>query len=252
MSRSKSVYFKGSVGMIEGKLHDATENDPSAPTALVLHPDPLAGGTMNNKVTYTIYKAYKDCGFNVLRINFRGVGASQGNLSDFDQPHPERPGVADVSAAMNWLHKEFPSSIHYCIGGFSFGSWIAMHTVMRRPEIEFFIAVAPPAKDRSFAFLDPCPISGFFIQPEKDTIAILEDVKKMVSSLDYGTAEIDFEVIPSATHLFEDYQDLSKDYLDILYEKMCAYINIKLATRISKPIRKKRRRRKKKDDDGED
>lgn len=243
---SKSVYFKGAVGMIEGKLHSA--HDIHAPTAIVLHPDPTAGGSMNNKVSYTLYKAFVECGFNVLRINFRGVGASQGSISDF-YSNAERAGLADVGMALDWLHKEFPSTSHYWVGGFSFGSWIGMHSVMRRPEIEFFVSVAPPVTTRSFAFLDPCPINGLVVQPEKDEIANVNDTTAMVSAISASGTEIEYSIIPNADHFLQDIKDKQLNYLDNLFNIVTDYINVKLAMRISKPIKKKRRRRKKKDDD---
>jgi alpha/beta superfamily hydrolase len=153
---------------------------------------------------------------------------------------------------MNWLKKEFPSTSHYVIGGFSFGSWIGMHTVMRRPEVEFFISVAPPCTTRSFSFLDPCPVSGLFVHPAADEIAKLEDFIKMTKETNFGTANVDCDIIQDATHFFDNVKNPSSSHLDELYEKMVAYINIKLATRIEKPIRKKRRRRKKKDEDFDD
>ncbi|QED23274.1 alpha/beta hydrolase [Candidatus Deianiraea vastatrix] len=247
---SREVYLQGPSGIIEGKVQDGMQNgiiDPSAPTVLVLHPDPLAGGTMNNKVSYTIFKAFADTGFNTLRINFRGVGKSKGNINDFIK-YPEQSGIADASAALDWLHDQYPSTSHYWIAGFSFGSWIAMHMLMRRPEIEGFISVAPPATNRNFNFVDPCPVSGMFVQPEKDSIAKLEDVDKMVRSLDYSDVEVDYRIVPDADHFFQNWKNPSVNYLNQLYDIVYEFINIRLATRISKPIRKKRRRRKKKDD----
>ena len=51
---------------------------PDAPTALILHPEPDKGGTMNNRVTYALYQHFQSRGFAVMRFNFRGVGRSQG------------------------------------------------------------------------------------------------------------------------------------------------------------------------------
>jgi alpha/beta superfamily hydrolase len=70
------VIISGPAGRIEGRYHQNI--NPKAPVALVLHPHPLHGGTMNNKITSNIYKAFVSNGFSVLRINFRGVGRSEG------------------------------------------------------------------------------------------------------------------------------------------------------------------------------
>ena len=70
------VTFHGPDGRLEGRYHDT--GSPGSPAALVLHPHPLHGGTMNNKIVYTLYRAFADRGFSVLRFNFRGVGRSEG------------------------------------------------------------------------------------------------------------------------------------------------------------------------------
>ncbi len=242
---SRDIYFNGPAGIIEAKVSTAA-GDGNKPAVLILHPDPLQEGSMHSKVVYTMYQAFKTTGFNVMRMNFRGVGRSQGSLQDFAK-NPEQAGIADAAAGLDWLHNEFPLTTQYWVAGFSFGSWIAMHLLMRRPEIEGFIAVAPPASHRNFDFLSPCPVSGLFIQPEKDNIAKLEHTNRMIKNLDYGEADVDYKVILNADHFFQDPQDSSKHHLGELYENIRDYINVCLATHISKPIRKKRRRRKKRE-----
>ncbi|HLS18376.1 MAG TPA: alpha/beta hydrolase, partial [Paracoccaceae bacterium] len=70
------VNFPGPEGRLEGRYHPQPEKD--APIALIMHPHPQFGGTMNNPVTYALHYAFRDLGFTVLRFNFRGVGRSQG------------------------------------------------------------------------------------------------------------------------------------------------------------------------------
>ena len=72
------VIFNGPVGRLEGKYKPSKQ--PNAPVALILHPDPEKGGTMNNRITYTLYQIFQQRGFSTLRFNFRGVGRSQGEL----------------------------------------------------------------------------------------------------------------------------------------------------------------------------
>ena len=74
------VFFNGPAGRIEGKFAEST--NPKAPIALVLHPHPKFGGTMNNKVVYNVYKTLFEHDFTVLRINFRGVGRYLGEYDD--------------------------------------------------------------------------------------------------------------------------------------------------------------------------
>ena len=71
------VIFPGPEGRLEGRYHPQKESD--APIAIILHPHPQFGGTMNNKVVYNLHYAFYNMGFTVMRFNFRGVGASQGS-----------------------------------------------------------------------------------------------------------------------------------------------------------------------------
>src|SRR5918999_1628738 len=121
---------------LEGRYHISKQ--PSAPIALMLHPHPQHGGTMNNKVVYTLFHAFARQGFSVLRFNFRGVGRSQGS---FDRGEGE---LSDAASALDWLQTYNPNARTCWIAGFSFGAWICMQLLMRRPEIGGFVSVAPP------------------------------------------------------------------------------------------------------------
>src|SRR5512133_2321234 len=111
------VIINGPEGRIEGRYHHARGG--TAPMALVLHPHPLHGGTMNNRVVYTIYQAFVRRGFSTLRFNFRGVGRSQGS---FDRGEGE---LADAAAALDWLQTYNPNAASCWVAGYSFGAWIS-------------------------------------------------------------------------------------------------------------------------------
>src|SRR5471030_900435 len=143
----------------------------------MLHPHPQHGGTMNNKVTYALYHAFAERGFSVLRFNFRGVGRSQGK---FDRGEGE---LSDAASALDWLQTYNPNATACWIAGFSFGAWIGMQLLMRRPEITGFISVAPPASMYDFAFLAPCPASGLIVHGTKDSVVPEPDVQKLVDRL---------------------------------------------------------------------
>jgi alpha/beta superfamily hydrolase len=169
------VIFNGPEGRLEGRYqHSKT---PNAPIALMLHPHPQHGGTMNNKVVYTLYQTFARRGFSVLRFNFRGVGRSQGA---FDHGEGE---LSDAASALDWLQSYNPNTGACWIAGFSFGAWIGMQLLMRRPEINSFISVAPPANMYDFAFLAPCPSSGLVIHGDSDEIVPKEAVQKLVAKL---------------------------------------------------------------------
>lgn len=191
------VIMLGPEGRLEGR-HQAADN-PNAPIALILHPHPQHGGTMNNKVVYTLYQTFQKQGFSVLRFNFRGVGRSVGK---FDRGEGE---LADAAAALDWLQASHPNATHCWIAGFSFGAWIAMQLLMRRPEINSFIAVSPPANIYDFSFLAPCPTPGLIIQGDSDTVVTQESVAKLVQKLNNQKGvNIDYKVVEKATHFFNE------------------------------------------------
>tara|TARA_Y100001934_G_scaffold74330_1_gene92336 strand:- start:1092 stop:1739 length:648 start_codon:yes stop_codon:yes gene_type:complete len=191
------IIFNGPDGRLEGRYHKSKIKD--APIAVVLHPHPLHGGNMNNRVVYTLYNAFADSGFSVLRFNFRGVGRSQGS---YDSGAGE---LSDAAYAFDWLQQVNTTSNLCWIGGYSFGALIAMQLMMRRPEIEGFVSVAPPADSEDFSFLAPCPSSGIVIHGEDDTNVPIESVKKLASKLD-GQKNISvlFQSIKGTDHFFKD------------------------------------------------
>ena len=149
------VIFPGPDGRLEGRYHPQKAKD--APIAIILHPHPLYGGTMNNKVVYNLHYAFHRIGFTCLRFNFRGVGRSQG---EYDQGIGE---LSDAAAALDYLQSLNANAKNCWVAGFSFGAWIGMQLLMRRPEIAGFVSVAPPANQYDFSFLAPCPSSGLIL-----------------------------------------------------------------------------------------
>ncbi len=229
------VIINGPAGRIEGRYHQSSS--PKAPVALILHPQPLYGGTMNNKVVYNMYRNFVNNGFSVLRFNFRGVGRSQGKFDD---------GVGelqDATVALNWLHNQNMDAHTFWVAGFSFGAWIGLQLVMRRPDIENYILAAPPASKYDFNFTVPCPASGLIIQGDKDDISQESDTAKLVEKLSLrDEAEIDYEVIPEASHFFREHMDKFNSNIDeYIKEKV-----IQDSGKVRKVKRDRRRRRKKK------
>jgi len=205
------INFNGPEGRLEGRYSHARQ--PGAPIALLLHPHPLHGGTMNNKVVYAMYQTFVRRGFSALRFNFRGVGRSQGR---FDNGQGE---LSDAASALDWMQTHNPNASACWIGGFSFGAWVGMQLMMRRPEITGFISVAPPASKYDFSFLAPCPASGMIIHGDLDRVVPLDAVTKLVKKVSsQKNIEIDYRVIPGADHFFADHMALLnrhiEDYLD--------------------------------------
>lgn len=190
------VIFNGPDGRLEGRYQPGPK--PTAPLALVLHPHPLYGGTMNNKVVFQIYQTFAKRGFAVLRFNFRGVGRSQGT---YDNGLGE---LSDAAAALDYLQLVNPNANQCWIAGFSFGAWIAMQLLMRRPELAGFVAVSPPASLFDFAFLAPCPSSGLIVHGGADDLVPEAEVQKLATRLgSQRDITVDYRKIDKAGHFYE-------------------------------------------------
>lgn len=205
------IIFAGPEGRLEGRYHHSKE--ANAPIAVVLHPHPERGGTMNNKVVFTLYQTFVKRGFSTLRFNFRGVGRSQGS---FDRGEGE---LSDAAAALDWLQTTNPNASACWVGGFSFGAWIGMQLLMRRPEIDSFIALAPPAHAQDFSFLAPCPSSGLIVQGELDEEVPREAVTKLIQKLSQQRGiVVQHSLISGANHFFhhrmDELGDTVGDYLE--------------------------------------
>ncbi len=210
------LIINGPAGRIEARYHHEGASD--SPIALILHPHPQFGGTMNNQVVYSLYYTFAKRGFSVLRFNFRGVGRSQGFWDG-------GPGeLADAASALDWLQIVKPDSKTCWIAGVSFGTWIAMQLLMRRPEIDGFICVAPPSNLYDFSFLAPCPSSGLMINGDKDRVVPTQSVADLSAKLKTQRGiKIDHEVVPGANHFFENKTDelegVVGSYLDMRLAK---------------------------------
>lgn len=198
------VIFNGPDGRLEGRYHHSSETN--APIVLLLHPHPQQGGTMNNKVVYTLHHTFVRNNFSALRFNFRGVGRSQGV---YDAGVGE---LADAASALDWLQTYNPNASSCWVAGFSFGAWIGMQLLMRRPEIDGFISVAPPANMYDFSFLAPCPSSGLIVHGCQDTLVPEASVAKLATKLsNQRNIEVAYKKLETANHFFGDQlEDLSE------------------------------------------
>lgn len=204
------VIINGPDGRLEARYMPA--DDAAAPLALVLHPEPNRGGNMNNRVTLAMYNLFKKCGFHVIRFNFRGVGRSKGV---YDKGEGE---LSDAAAALDWIEAKCPHASGCWVAGFSFGSWIGMQLMMRRPEIVGFVSVTPPAADRDFTFLAPCPSSGIVLHGGEDHTVPAGTVINLVDRIQTQKGvTIDLELIDNANHFFTN-------HLDELINKMENYL----------------------------
>ena len=214
MSRTIKINFQGPVGLIEASL-DLPDEVRHAPgsykprgIALVAHPHPLLGGTMDNKVAQTLARTFAQLGYVTLRPNFRGVGATEG-------VHDDGKGEAqDLLAVIAWMKDPFSwqgiteleghawpqlvEELPLAMAGFSFGSYVSSYVVKELTEKneapERLIMVGSATSKWGVA---PVP---------KDTIVIhgeVDDVIPLTSVLDWARPqELTVQVIPGADHFF--------------------------------------------------
>ena len=208
------VIIPGPAGRLEGRYRPGRHENSAI--AMILHPHPQGGGHMNTQLTLALYDIFKERGFGVLRFNFRGVGRSQGS---WDQGLGE---LSDAATALDWLQAINPNAPISWVAGHSFGAYIAMQLLMRRPEIDGFVSVAPPTNMYDFSFLAPCPSSGIIISGEADTIVPHDDVARVVPRIRVQKGRvITHESIKGAGHFFNG-------KVDPLIKKINAYLDSRL------------------------
>lgn len=205
------VIIPGPAGRLEGRYSPGERED--APVAIVLHAHPKGGGHMENPSTLMMYDMFKERGFSTIRFNFRGIGRSEGQ---YDQGLGE---LSDAATVLDWVQGYNPNAPYCWVAGHSFGAWVGMQLLMRRPEIQGFISVAPPTNMYDFTFLAPCPASGIIVHGEADAIVPPDEMERVMSKVRTQKGiEITRTIVPNASHLFthhmEELELLASNYLD--------------------------------------
>lgn len=191
LSPQASLQLAGPAGQLE-VLTSYPESPRNPPLiAVICHPHPLFGGTLNNKVVTTLARSFKAMGFSTVRFNFRGVGKSQG---DYDQGIGE---TEDLLALLKWLKITCPEHAIW-LAGFSFGAYVAAHTAKKWP-VKQLVCVAPPIENFPFKPLLPFPCPWLLIQGDHDEIVSPTAIFSWVESLANPPMVIK---IKDATHFF--------------------------------------------------
>src|SRR5262245_30305469 len=167
--------------------------------ALVLHPHPLGGGTMHNKVVFRAAAALNDAGLVTLRINFRGVGQSTGT---HDEGYGERD---DVRAGLDYLVENYPDQeITLC--GFSFGARVGLEVGVGDDRVARLISIGTPVDKYDFGFLESCRKPILFVHGENDEYGNIDRVRELVHRVSLN-ALVELRVIKSAGHFFDNQLD---------------------------------------------
>lgn len=198
MYPSGNLLIPAEHGQLEAILKEPRTSPPKG-VALVLHPHPLGGGTMHNKVVYRAAAALNDAGLITLRINFRGVGQSTGQ---HDEGHGERD---DVRAGLDYLSTNYPNlSITLC--GFSFGARVGLEVGIEDARVRYLIGIGTPLNKYDFEFLQACRKPLLLVHGEHDEYGDVERVKEMAAELEKQTP-VRLVVIPGAGHFFDNNLD---------------------------------------------
>ena len=193
-----NLFIPAPHGRLEAILKESRTGDVSG-VALVLHPHPLGGGTMHNKVVFRAAAALNDAGLVTLRINFRGVGLSTGI---HDEGHGERE---DVSAGLDYLSENYPGQeITLC--GFSFGARVGLEVGLADDRVARLISIGTPVDKYDFSFLDQCRKPILFVHGEHDEYGNADRLRELVARIaQHAPAEL--RLIKGAGHFFDNQLD---------------------------------------------
>jgi len=191
-----NLFIDTSHGRLEAILK-TPRDEPIRGAALVLHPHPLGGGTMHNKVVFRAAAALNEAGLVTLRFNFRGVGQSTGT---HDDGYGERD---DVRAGLDYLVERYPhQEITLC--GFSFGARVGLEVGIDDDRVRRLISIGTPVDKYDFSFLTACRKPILFVQGEHDEYGNVERLRELVAKID---APKELAVIKGAGHFFDDQLD---------------------------------------------
>jgi len=185
----------GPAGAVECAI-DEPESAPAQGVAVLCHPHPQFGGTMDNKVVHTLARACVQLGWRALRFNFRGIGASQGSWDD---------GRGEVDDALAVVAAFRDAALPLALGGFSFGGYVATHAAARLQNVERLVLIAPAVTNFRAAAVSQ---DTLLIHGEHDDVVPLAAVFDWARPL-----SLPVTVIPGAGHFFHGQQTLLKNLI---------------------------------------
>ncbi|HMG74943.1 MAG TPA: alpha/beta fold hydrolase [Pyrinomonadaceae bacterium] len=190
-----NLFIPSTHGQLEAILKPP--RGPIRGAALVLHPHPLFGGTMHNKVVFRAAAALNDAGLVALRLNFRGVGQSTG---EHDEGRGERD---DVRAGLDYLAGNYPNQqITLC--GFSFGARVGLEVGADDERVARLISIGTPVDKYDFSFLEQCRKPILFVQGDRDEFGSVEPLRELAAKI---KAPVELKVIKGAGHFLDDQLD---------------------------------------------
>jgi alpha/beta superfamily hydrolase len=188
------VELAGPAGRLQAKLWEPQGLAVPRAIAVMCHPHPLYGGTMDNKVVFRAARGLQLAGVAVLRFDFRGVRRSEGQ-------HDGKGGEADdLGAALDWMVQRFPD-VELWAGGFSFGSRTAVQRAIEDARIRRLVLVALPVLAFDCAYFARVTVPTLVVMGEKDTYGTLPELRRQFPALHPGVDAIE---IAGAGHFFDE------------------------------------------------
>src|SRR5215468_5661767 len=157
MAQLKHVDIPAPHGRLEGLLRLPDQEATPQLAAVVCHPHPLYGGTMDNKTVFRLATALNNVGIPALRFNFRGVGLSSGS---YDEGRGEQD---DIRSALDEMERRFPG-VALCVAGFSFGAWTGMRVGCAEERVEQLVGVGVPVASLPVDDLADCARPKLIVQ----------------------------------------------------------------------------------------
>src|SRR5688572_25149007 len=183
------------------------DTEPLRAGAVLCHPHPIYGGTMDNRVVFRSGKAAMEAGLAALRFNFRGVGSSTGV---FDNGVGE---TDDVRAAIDYLDHKYPG-LPLALIGFSFGAWVGLRVACQHPRIQAMVGLGLPLNSYDFDFLVDNSKPSLFVSGSNDKSCPREKMEGLAGRLPPSST---VRSIEGADHFFtnelEELQLIIADFL---------------------------------------
>jgi len=199
-SQTRKTVVQGAAGAIEVTIDEPSGGAQAKGVALIAHPHPLFGGTMDNKVVQTLARAFTQSGWTAVRFNFRGVGSSAGTHDEGRGELEDMLVVVAATAPMGAI----------CLAGFSFGGFVATHAYSRLAvsrDIDKLVLVGTSVTRSAAAPIAPeAHVKTLVIHGEQDDTVLLADV------MDWARVQaLPVTVVPGGGHFFHGQLPLLKN-----------------------------------------